>query len=314
MRTIALFFPRMTGYYTDVIAGIQAYAREHGGWSIRLATVEDTFAPMLRWRPDGIIGTFDRADMVRRLARYGGAVVTVSGRSPRPGLGAVYPDDQAAGQLAAEHLLDCGLRHFAFCGVGGRQFSGRRLAGFRDRIEKHGHSCSVFQYIDDLNPFRNWAHASSSKGGDLGGWLLKLSKPVGLFCANDRVALRVAQACEDLGIHVPEAVALVGVDNDPLLCEITTPALTSVELMPQRVGRRAASLVDEMLDGAAIPDSPVEIPPSHIVPRATTDTLAAHASPETLAALHIGGRGALKDWANLFERTRARCSAVRDLF
>jgi LacI family transcriptional regulator len=104
-------------------------------------------------------------------------------------------------------------------------------------------------------------------------WLSGLAKPIALFAANDLSAHQVAEACLDLGLSVPEEVAILGVDNDVLLCESATPPLSSVDPGFQRVGFEAARLMDRLLAGEAAPEEPIVLEPVGIVTRRSSEAI-----------------------------------------
>jgi LacI family transcriptional regulator len=121
-------------------------------------------------------------------------------------------------------------------------------------------------------------------------WLaarLKASElPLGVMAANDMVASDVLDAADHAGLQVPEDIAVVGVDNDPILTELSLVPLTSVEVDKQRVGYEAAALLDRMLGGAAPPKQPMLIPPAGVVTRRSTEVLAV-SDPEVVRAVRF---------------------------
>jgi LacI family transcriptional regulator len=105
-------------------------------------------------------------------------------------------------------------------------------------------------------------------------WLEQLPKPVGIMACNDIRGQQVVNACRHLGLLVPDEVAVTGVDNDEVLCELSDPPLTSVAPNTGRIGYEAAALLELMMKGGERPKVPIAIPPLGIVTRRSTDVLA----------------------------------------
>ena len=183
-----------------------------------------------------------------------------------PPLPSVLPDDREAGRMMAEHLLEKGFHNFAFYGMAGeRPFTTRREEAFLDEIRKHGYEVSV--------------HRSSSPTPEderegmfaqLHAWLGSLPHPTGLAACIDPFAMGAINGCRDMGIQMPEHVAIVGVSNDSTICEATSPNLSSVDLNLMRIGAEAAAMLDDILDGKPPPRQPVLIPPKGLVEREST--------------------------------------------
>lgn len=179
-------------------------------------------------------------------------------------------DDYAAGVQAAQHLLNCRLERFAYYFPRpSYRVSERRFEGFRDIIEARGFSCEVYPYtVSDevIAPDR----------ADIIRWLHDLPKPVGIMAFDDTNAHDLAEACLDADIGVPDHVAIIGVNNDDLLCECAWPPLSSVEADYSRVGYIAAQILDRMLAGETLSakERVTIVPPLGVVQRQSTTTLA----------------------------------------
>jgi LacI family transcriptional regulator len=234
---------------------------------------EDGGANALRkLKPAGVIAHIYNEPLRKALVSLRRPVVNVcgvlqdDGRLPRVGL-----DDDAIGRAAAGHLIDCGLRNFAFAGHPSHVYSTRRESGFGDVLAKSDFTFSSFH--ESRSAFdprgRLWALDASVRA-----WLVSLPRPVGLFACNDIWGVQLTEACRQAGLRVPEDVALVGVDDDDLLCELARPSLSSVAIPAREVGRRAAALLDRMLRGGRPPGKPVLLPPRGVVTRQSSDIVA----------------------------------------
>lgn len=278
VRHVALIYDARQLYDVKVMAGVAAYVRRADMWSVYIEenSLSDQRLPDLRtWHGDGIIADFDDP----RVA----AQVTVS-RIPSVGFGGGFgwydpasripyfgPNDRAIARMAAEHLLDRGFRHFAFCGYPANILNGwsrQRGRAFAERVGESGFECRT--YVGrHLSP-RDWEGFRAS----LARWLASLPKPVGLMAADDKRARQVLEVCRLAGIQVPDEVAVIGVDNDEMLCQLSHPSLSSVESGARRVGHEAAALLDRLMSGKRPPKHKIVVEPEGVVTRQSTDVLA----------------------------------------
>lgn len=212
-------------------------------------------------------------------------VISCSGHTPPELVPVVAMDDVAAGALAAEHLLECRLRHFAYYGrVEGHVVSQRRRQGFKAVIESRG---CVFSDIGAPFP-RPSDYLTHAHHPALIERLKMLPKPVGIMAFDDFVAHDLANACYRANIAVPDQVAIIGVNNDDLLCDTAWPALSSVNADYSRMGFHAAKLLDRLLSGETLlPEERAKyFPPAGVVRRQSTDTLAI-SDPDLAAAIRF---------------------------
>jgi LacI family transcriptional regulator len=185
----------------------------------------------------------------------------------------IVPDDQAIGRMAAAHLLERGIRHFAFVGYDRMYWSRLRQESFSQALAAAGRTCTVFKQTQDLR-LRIWRREQMV----LAEWLKTLSRPVGLMACNDDRARQVVDACATAGLCIPEEAAVLGVDNDELVCNLSNPPISSISLGLEDAGYRAAMLLDELMaasKGRQI-RSPAQIlvSPIAVVARQSTDVTA----------------------------------------
>jgi LacI family transcriptional regulator len=109
---------------------------------------------------------------------------------------------------------------------------------------------------------------------ELSAWIAALPKPIGLMACDDARARHVLEACRGLGVHVPEQVAVIGVDNDETICELTDPPLSSVDQGAHRLGYQAAATLERMMSGRRVARRCRYTLPEHVVSRLSTDVLA----------------------------------------
>src|SRR5262249_49255816 len=108
----------------------------------------------------------------------------------------------------------------------------------------------------------------------IAAWLASLRKPVGLMAFNDDRGQQVLEACRLSGLQVPDEVAVIGVDNDEFLCNLSSPPLSSINVGAERIGYEAAALLDRLMAGRSPPEAPIFLPPVGIVVRRSTDVVA----------------------------------------
>ena len=281
-RRIALIYDARLTYDLKVMTGVAAYLQEGHHYSVFIEenALKDQRLPDLRsWEGDGIIADFDDPAVARLVTQSRLPVVGFGGGYGWYVEGSIpyfYTNNNAIATLAANHLLDRGFKHFAYCGYARSPINGwsqEREEAFVKYVKKRATSCAVFQDLERLNDNRaapNWAALQRS----LGEWLRTLPKPLGVMAANDNRGRQVLEACRAYELAVPDEVAVIGVDNDELLCRLSSPPLSSVEQGARKLGYAAAALLDRMIRGRHPRKRHYVIDPIGVVTRQSTDVLA----------------------------------------
>jgi LacI family transcriptional regulator len=267
-RSVALLVETSNAYARGVLAGIVAYVRGHEPWSLHLPELGRGDTPpawLARWRGDGIIARIETPEIARAVARTGLPVVDVSAGRHLPSAPWVETDDRAIARLAAEHLLERGFRTLGYCGDPRFNWSRWREEHFVRRAAEVGLQAQVY---------RSRSPAPDRERRELAEWARRLPKPAGVLACYDIMAQRLLDACRDAGIAVPDEVAVLGVDDDPLLCDLASPPLSSVIPNTRRTGYEAAALLARLMAGERVPAEAVLIPPLGIHTRPSTDVLA----------------------------------------
>lgn len=257
----------------DILRGIARYVREQGPWSIyhEPRALEEAVPYWLRdWDGDGIVARIQNKKIADAVVATGLPVVDVLGLVAEAGVPLVHVDDGAIARLGAEHLLERGFQHFGFCGVSGAFWSDARREAFTQVVAEAGCGCAVCELPPDTRGRRTWEKQEEH----LTDWVRSLPRPVGIMVANDPRGQLVLEACRRADVAVPEEAAVIGVDNDEPLCEISDPPLSSVTPDHRRVGYEGASLLNRMMGGEPPPAEPIYVPPLGIVARLSTDVLA----------------------------------------
>ena len=206
--------------------------------------------------------------------------------SPFSRLSEIRPDSHKAGRLAAEHLLERGFRNFGFCGYPTENWSRRRQEGFFQRLQEAGFDCDIFQ-PHRKKPRLPWPQEQP----ELTAWLRPLAKPLGVMACNDRRGHHLIEACSLGGMHVPNDVAVVGVDEDHLLSELSSPPLSSVALDAVKGGYQAAELLDGMMSGETKKQQLMLVDALWVVSRLSTDVMAVEDRDVAAALRYIRDNG-----------------------
>jgi len=278
MRHVALIYDAKLPYDLKVISGVALYMQR--STEFVTFTEEDALKnqrlPALRsWRGDGIIADFDDPNVATAVLRSKLPTVGFGGGfgwyPQNAGIPYFFSDQRKIGEMAADHLMERGFQNFGYCDFARSAtnvWGVERGGSFAARLAQHGFSCSLFH--PPYKTVRNWTSVLAS----IGNWLQSLPKPVGVMGANDRRAYHVLEACREHKIRVPEEVAVIGVDNDEMLCQLSNPALSSIEQGAKQIGYQAAALLDRMMRGARPRRRHYVIAPIAIVTRRSTDVLA----------------------------------------
>jgi LacI family transcriptional regulator len=276
---VALLIESSRGYGRGLLRGIAEYVRLSGHWSVYLQRhhLYDAPPPWLKdWQGDGILARVENRRLLNAIRARGVPVVDLRGRLLDPDLPVILTDDAAGARLAAEHLLERGFRDFAFCGFVGTPYSDGRQYVFQQVIRDAGYDCHAYEPPRGLrgrNP-DDYERQGLVHEEDIARWLRALPRPVGVMACNDARGHQVLNACREVGIAVPDELAVIGVDNDDVVCDLCDPPLTSVVPSTRRIGYEAAALLDRMMAGEPAPREPVIVPPQGIVTRRSTDVLA----------------------------------------
>lgn len=265
-----------------VMRGVMRYANVRRRWLLHEELRANSLA-LENWPEcDGaVVGGASAAVMefIRQRSRF---VVSCSGATDPREMPVVCADSYAVGRLAAEHLLECRLEHFGYYGWHDQRVSMEREEGFRMALAQRGFSVSV----SPVSWPQMYEWTSRKHREPLIEWLKSLPKPVGIFAVDDAAAHDLAAACLEAGIPVPDRVAIIGVNNDDLLCESAWPPLSSVQVDFSRVGYLAARQLDRLLEGETLDPSErmIRVPPLGVVRRMSTDVLAVE-DPNLAAAV-----------------------------
>lgn len=274
-RILAVTFTNM-GCYRELVQGISSYGNTEGRWHLQIFPPDLDFVEVIESsNPDGLLlGPIDDIQLGHRAVELVPCSVAVCRGyydSELP-LAAVESDDVAVGKLGAEHLLAKGFCHYAFVAQEGEAWSQLRQRGFQQTLAGAGYSVAVYEIARGLTLHK--PVPSNPRHGELNRWLEQQPKPLGVLACNDSVARVISRFCLDLGLRVPDDVAILGVDNDDLSTAISNPPLSSVIVPWRSMGRVASQLLDRLIDGDVVPPVLQRIAPAGVAERQSTGSVA----------------------------------------
>ncbi len=277
---VALLIETARGYGRQVLRGIVDYANRNGHWSFYITPgdFDQALPEMTKWGGTGIIARILTPRQARAIRDTGLPAIALdlpaargtAGGESYHGFSELVTDSLQAARMAARYLLGKGFRYYGFVGIPGMVWSDRREKGFCEAIVAAGFAAEVFRDAPENKGRGTWGLQQKS----LARWLRALPKPIGLMACNDDRGREVLEACWEARLRVPEEVAVLGVDNDSLLCDLSNPPLSSVVLNAERGGFQAAALLHEMMSGQVRTPQQISVEPLYVVSRRSTDIVA----------------------------------------
>ena len=295
---IALLIGASRQYRRDLLRGIAAYARVHGPWTFyheEQIVVNTRPAWLKNWRGDGILARIESQKLLDQIAGMRIPAVDLLGLHDAPDIPSFDNDTMASARLAVDHFFERGFKHFAYCGLSGVHYSDDYRNSLVEYLGDMGHTVDIYNPPKTQRRSKTIEQVAAStveaKGilheEALGEWLKSLPKPIGLTACNDLRAHQVLNACVQWGIAVPDEVAVIGADNDEVLCELSNPPLSSVDPDAQRMGYEAAALLERLIDGEPAPKEKILIEPAGVIVRKSSDVTAIPDSAVAAALFYI---------------------------
>lgn len=279
-RNVAVVVEASNAYGRQLLAGIYDHVCRRDDWCTFLPEHGRGRPPLeelAAWRGDGLIARIETDEIARAVEDLALPAIDVSAARLLPHVPYVETDDARIARLAVDHFVDEGHATFAFCGDSRFRWSENRRGHFAAALARTDRTAHEFDVAED-------GHSGATQRQQrLVEWLAGLPKPVGVFTAYDVLGRQVIDACHRGGLVVPDEVAVLGVDDDELLCGLTTPPLSSVITDGRGAGRRAAELLDRLLDGDTVPMEHL-LPPVGVAIRRSSDALAVN-DPDVAAAV-----------------------------
>ena len=270
MKKIVLLLETSREFGRQLIIGIARYSRLNGPWSFykEPTDLKSSIPHLTSWKPDGIIMRDSLITSELLKLKIPTILAIHDSRYPKD-LPVIKTDSLSIGKMARDHLLEKGLRNLAFCGFDGYDWSRERGEYFGRFNDEAG--CKTHFYVA---PKRIRKDDWENEQHHVSEWVKALPKPVGIFACNDDRGQHILEVCKMNKLKVPEDVAVIGVDNDLMICDIGDPPLTSIALNVEAAGFEAAKLLDRLINGKKVSDKQIMVTASHVVQRQSSDILA----------------------------------------
>lgn len=282
-RRIALLLDMASPRGAGLIEGIRQFARPADRWTymINPSRPSRVMRQLRTAGCDGVIAALNTAPRAKFLRSLDLPTVNVADSQFDEGFVTICEDNEAVGRVAAEHLRQTGVEHYAYLTPRSVfRATQLRLKGFQRAVERAGFACHVYQ--PRTQPHDPWAVAIN----DLSRWLVDLPKPCGLLAADDLRACDAIEAAHRAPVNVPNEVAILGVGNDENLANLTLPPLSSVKLPHRRIGYEAAAALKKMISGQTIAPQRIVFEPMGVDAKLSSD-LTAIGDDEVAAAIRF---------------------------
>ena len=274
---IGLLVDASRAYGRGIYRGVASFVESRKDWIV-LAHERPELDELPDWlkktRVDALIAYIPNRKLHKKIRALGVPVVDVHGRFPHPSMPVIESDDQVIVRMAVEFFLNSGFRNLAYCGYPSVFFSDQREDAFRAQTRTLS---EVFIYApsghdavgEDLYRFEK---GIATHDAEFSAWLRDLPKPVAILACNDIRGQQVINACREADIRMPEEVAVLGVDDDQIICRLCRPTLSSIEPDVEKIGHLAAQLIADQLAGKSVATRYL-VPPRQVVQRNSTDTV-----------------------------------------
>lgn len=259
------------GFSRDLLRGIIRYVHNKQNWTLyrmpkyyKMVHGENEVLKWAeKWHVNAIVAQIDDLD-VNQLKRLNIPIVVQNNKRRIPGVVNLTGDYMSLGSMAAEYFQGFGYTNFAYYGTKNTVWSRERYEGYTKRLEEAGFSVSVFW--EEGPSTEDWVHNIDL----IGSWLKSLPKNTAIFACNDYHALRISEACRFFDISVPDEIAVLGVDNDDLLCNISTPPLSSIVIDAEKGGYLIGQVIEDMLSHPDMEPFNIVLPPLQVITREST--------------------------------------------
>lgn len=272
---VALLVETSHEFGREVLRGIRDYEKgiaRHWAFYLQPDGMRQDAPRMGSWPCTGVIARLFSDAAAQMLLTSGLPLVLLDPytehlreRYAMEGIPYITTDTEAIVRMAFEHLRDCGCRRFAFINsVEDTVWSAARERAFSELARRSGFACHVYGTSGGELPWEQ-------EIGRLGRWIARLPRGLGIFAAMDQRGRHVIEACREVGLRVPDDVVVLSVDNDPLLCELCEPSLSSIALDAYRAGHEAARVLHRLMDGERVgPHTRILVGPTHVSRRQST--------------------------------------------
>lgn len=235
LRKIALAFHPTSPWEIDLTRGILRFAQDHNWQFHGLGPMMIPLTSLERWDGDGVISIVKNEGDLKTMADLDLPVVDVAGAARHPKVLRVLNDDFESGYKVGEHLKSRLFRHVFYCGVEELGWSQKRREGLIKSLQPRLLGGTF------LRPLNWWE--SNQSCIKLMEWLKSLPASSAVVCCHDSAAVKVSQACRLQDLEVPRDLAIIGFDNNDVLCKLNTPSLSSADIDVENLGYKAAEVL-----------------------------------------------------------------------
>ncbi|GAB3023056.1 XylR family transcriptional regulator [Spirosoma pulveris] len=287
MHKIILLIDFSEEYSKSLLKGITKYSREHGPWVFcrmplfhrETMGIDGILDWAREWEADGIVGQLYNDVSVEKIVQAGIPVIAQDFKERFTDIPNITGAYRETGAMGADYFLKKGFQHFAFYGFSNIVWSRERAEGFEERVTRAGYQVTYFEH-KKARSSELWYYKPSS----LSDWLVSLPKPIAIMTCDDRLGQHITEACRHSGIRIPEEVAVLGVDNDEMFCELSDPPLSSITLDAEKGGYDAAHLLDRLIRKEITEGYDIVVEPTQVITRQSTDI---YATPDEYIAVSL---------------------------
>ncbi len=277
MYKIILLIDFAEEYSKSLLKGIARYSREHGPWIFcrmplyqrETIGIGGILEWALEWEANGIIGQLYNDPKIDLIVKAGIPVIAQDFKERFTNLPNITGNHYEAGVMGADYFLKKGFKNFAFYGFSDIVWSRERAEGFEDTIRAAGHEVHYLEHRMSRTG-ELWFYKPSS----LSQWLKSLPKPIALMACDDNQGQHITEACRHSDIRIPEEVAVLGVDNDEMICEFSDPPLSSIGQDAEKGGYDCARLLHHMIENGTSDFYDIVVKPTQVITRQSTDIYA----------------------------------------
>ncbi|WP_276371282.1 DNA-binding transcriptional regulator [Chryseolinea sp. H1M3-3] len=264
-------------YNKNILRGITRYSKDHGPWTFcKMPTyfretigIDGILKWAKEWEADGIIGQFYNDEEVEKFTKANIPVIAQDFKERFTDIPNITGAYKETGRLGADYFLKKGFKNFAFYGFGNIVWSRERAEGFEERIQEAGFNVHYYEQTNSHSTDL-WYYKPSA----LSDWLKSLPKPIALMTCDDNQGHHITEAAKHAGIRIPDEVAVLGVDNDEMVCDLSDPPLSSIELDSEKSGYEAARLMEQMIEEKTCHAPDIIVKATQVVTRHSTDIFA----------------------------------------
>jgi LacI family transcriptional regulator len=256
-------------HHFEVAQGVFDHARERG-WRYELAPYMETASRPIQIPPhiDGIVARAG-SPLVVAANVQGVPAVNVWKGAPDQSLPAVFVDFAFAGQAAARHFSSHGIRNFGFAGAADDSACVELEHGFSSGIGGLAASYKTVELSENFAELDEWEDVQNR----IKAWIDDLNTPAGLFVESEMLGRFVMEYITSRGLNVPHEISILSYGNNEHFCEQVRPTLSSIEAGCWQQGRRAALLLEQLMNGEPAPDEPLYVLPGEVVHRGSSSGL-----------------------------------------